>query len=339
MERIRLAFIGCGGHATGLMWDTSGLPEIDLIAVCDLDGERARTTARRFGALAWYTDFQKMLDAEQPDAVAVVGPPMMEIEIGSAVLDQGFHLYAEKPIGRNSREAQPLVEAARRAKGKTQVGFNQRHAGMMRQGKLLVDQPDFGRPTYVESRHWQTGRLHSIWGIEDLQYAWLMLHGIHAVDMLRHLFGEVVEVFALKSRSDEAGSLVGLCRFDNGANGLLNLHSQTGTGDQFFEAVGTGRTVRVTGFDELSYYSSNRWAPNVNARQGQFIRYGHGTMRGDAMGYRTEFQNFAMALLAGEAPSPSIPDGYESTRLAEAFYGSILTGQPVKVAEAPVIEV
>jgi len=128
-------------------------------------------------------------------------------------------------------------------------------------------------------------------------------------------------------------------RFANGANGLLNLHSQTGTGDQFFEAVGTGRTVRVTGFEELHYYSANRWAPSVNARQGQIIRFGHGTMRGDAMGYRTEFQNFAKALLAGEAPSPSIPDGYESTRLAEAFYASILTGQPVKVTEAPVIEV
>jgi predicted dehydrogenase len=255
------------------------------------------------------------------------------------VLDQGYHLFVEKPIGRNSREARPLLDAALRSRARTQVGFNQRHAETMRQGKQLVDEPDFGGPTYIESRHWQSGRLHPTWGIDDVQYAWLMLHGIHAVDMLRYVFGEVVEVSARKSRRDDAGSLVGLCHFANGANGVLNLHSSTGTGDQFFEAVGTGRAVRVTGFQELSYHSADRWAPGISARQGQFIRYGHGVMRGDSMGYRTELQDFARALLAGEAPFPSIPDGYESTRLAEAFYASACTGQPVKVAEAPVIDV
>src|SRR6266545_1811866 len=112
MVPLRLAFIGCGGHASNLIRQTPLIPEIDLVAVCDLDAERARLAARRFGALASYDDYQKMLDAERPDAVAVVGPPPMEVEIGADVLGQGYHVYVEKPIGRNSHEARPLVEAA-----------------------------------------------------------------------------------------------------------------------------------------------------------------------------------------------------------------------------------
>jgi predicted dehydrogenase len=57
------------------------------------------------------------------------------------------------------------------------------------------------------------------------------------------------------------------------------------------------------------------------------------------MGYGTELRDFATALIEGEAPFPSIQDGFESTRLAEAIYASALTGKPMKVEDAPVIEV
>lgn len=66
MTQVRLAFIGCGGHATNLLREMPFIPEIDLVAVCDMQAERATSAARRFGALAAYTDFQKMLDVERP---------------------------------------------------------------------------------------------------------------------------------------------------------------------------------------------------------------------------------------------------------------------------------
>ena len=340
VKRLRLAFVGCGGHSLNLMETTPRIPEIDLVAVCDVQAGLAESVARRAGALAWYADFQKMLDAEKPDAVAVVGPPMMGIEIGSAVLDAGFHLYVEKPIGRNSREALPLLEAARRSDKKTQVGFNQRHAQVMRHGKRLVDDPAFGAPTYMESRHWQAGAVQQCWGIHDEQYAWLMLHGIHAVDMLRYVFGEVVEVHTLTSRAADSGSLVSLCRFANGANGVLNLHSSSGDDDQMFEAVGVGRKVRVSGFDKLTYHNQDRWAEGLSsAPQGNFLQLQHSISRGDRMGYGTELRDFATALLDGGTPFPSIAEGFESTRLAEAIYASALNGRPMHVQDAPVIEV
>ncbi len=170
--RLRLAFIGCGHHATNLLREMPFIPEIDLVAVCDLDPTRAVDAARRFGALAWYDDFERMLAAERPAAVAVIGPPQMGIEIGCRVLDAGLHLYLEKPIGRNSREARPLLDAAARSDRRTQVGFNQRHAPVMQLARQLARAPDFGRPTYMESRHWEPTRLVDIWASSEPLYGW-----------------------------------------------------------------------------------------------------------------------------------------------------------------------
>jgi len=264
----------------------------------------------------------------------------MGIEIGSAVLDQGVHLYVEKPVGRTSREASPLVEAARRSPKRTQVGFNQRHAPAMRLAKQLVSAPEFGEPTYMESRHWEPSRLAPVWGITDLPYAWLMLHGIHAVDMLRYVFGEVAEVYSQTSVTRHVGSLVSLCRFENGANGVLNLHSTATGQEQMFEAVGSrGVAVRVDDFADVQYTSNDHWAPDVSGRQGKFVHRTYDVTVGDRKGYRTELASFARCLLTGEAPSPSVEDGAASTRLAEAIYRSVRTGRAVRVADAPAIDV
>jgi len=191
----------------------------------------------------------------------------------------------------------------------------------------------------MESRHWEPTRLVEIWGITDLMYAWLMLHGIHAIDTLRDVFGEVTEVFSRRSVSGWAGSLTSLVAFENGATGLLNLHSLGVASEQTFEAVGSlGRMVRVDEFAEVHYCDNVHWAPNLPGRQGKFLRRTFDASVGDRKGYRTELQSFAQSILAGTAPRPSIEDGFASTRLAEAVYASARTGKPVRVADAPVME-
>ncbi len=209
----------------------------------------------------------------------------------------------------------------------------------MQLARQLLLAPDFGQPTYMESRHWEPTRLVDIWGITDPLYGWLMFHGIHAVDTLRDIFGEVVEVFSRVSVSGDAGSLTSLCAFANGASGLLNLHSSGPASEQSFEAIGSrGRVVQVDEFDELRYSDRNHWAPGLPGRQGTFLHRTFDASVGDRKGYRTEFESFARCLLQGTVPRPSVAEGFASTRLAEAVYGSARCGQPVRVADAPAIE-
>ncbi len=121
-----------------------------------------------------------------------------------------------------------------------------------------------------------------------------MFHGIHAVDTLRDIFGEVVEVYSRVSVGDDAGSLTSLCGFENGATGLLDLHSSGPASEQSFEAIGSrGGVVRVDEFAELRYSDRNHWAPGLPGRQGTFLRRTFDASVGDRKGYRTEFESFA----------------------------------------------
>jgi predicted dehydrogenase len=230
---------------------------------------------------------------ERPDAVAVIDPAHDGVEIGAAVLMR--LTCVSKPVGRNSREARALLEAAVRSGKHTQVGFNQRHAPIMQLARELVAAPEFGQPTYIESRHWEPTRMAEIWGITDLPYAWLMLHGIHAVDTLRDVFGEVTEVYSRRSVAGDAASLASLCSFENGATGLLNLHSLGAASEQSFEAVGSlGRVVRADEFAEVLCSDTAHWAADLPGRQGRFLRRTFDATVGDrkAIGPNSELRPF-----------------------------------------------
>ena len=64
-RKARIGFVGCGGHATSVLYPTlHRIPQVELVAVCDLKEELAKRNARFFGALRWYTDVREMLEKE-----------------------------------------------------------------------------------------------------------------------------------------------------------------------------------------------------------------------------------------------------------------------------------
>ena len=66
---IRAGFIGCGSHAFRNLYPALQFAPVDLVAVCDLDIEKARAFATQFGAQRAYSEYQEMLGQEDLDAV------------------------------------------------------------------------------------------------------------------------------------------------------------------------------------------------------------------------------------------------------------------------------
>ena len=128
-RRARLAFIGCGGFATASIFPQIPLiPEIDLVAVCDIVEEKAQRNARNFGARRVYTDMHKMLDTEELDGVFTIGPAPQQYELAPVVLTRGLPVYTEKPSANTSAEAKELAELAEANGTWGQVGFMKRFA-------------------------------------------------------------------------------------------------------------------------------------------------------------------------------------------------------------------
>lgn len=152
-EKITLAAIGCGGQG---MQDLVGLlafPEIQAVAVCDVEresggyiswnwtqGKDQRTAGRdpakrlveqhyaeakrsgTFKGCTAYDDYRQLLDKEDVDAVLIATPDHTHAVITMAALHKGKHVYCEKPLTYSVGEARAVAEAARAAKVATQLG-------------------------------------------------------------------------------------------------------------------------------------------------------------------------------------------------------------------------
>ena len=152
-EKITLAGIGTGGQGLQNMAAFLQFPQVQVIAVCDVNREgggylswnwaqgkeqrvAGREPARRavdecyaeakrsgvYRGCAAYSDFRELLAKEDVDAVMVATPDHTHAVITLAALKQGKHVYCEKPLTYSVREAREVAEAARQAGVATQLG-------------------------------------------------------------------------------------------------------------------------------------------------------------------------------------------------------------------------
>lgn len=110
---MRAAIIGAGFiadfHAEG--YRAAG---VELAAVCDTNGERARQLADQYGCRA-YTDAAEMLRAEQPEAVSVCVPTFLHEDCVLAALNAGAHVLCEKPLALTMESCQRMKQVAEEA--------------------------------------------------------------------------------------------------------------------------------------------------------------------------------------------------------------------------------
>ena len=137
-KRAKIGFVGCGGHATGSLYPMIHLiPEIDLVAVCDLKEELAKRNARNFGARRWYTDLDKMFSEEELDGVIICGPPKMHCEIGKQCLEAGLPIFVEKPSAISYKEAIDLANYSEKKNLFGGVAFMKRYSTGYRMARAL----------------------------------------------------------------------------------------------------------------------------------------------------------------------------------------------------------
>jgi predicted dehydrogenase len=127
-ERINVAGIGAGGMGGGDIATVSRLGA-NIVALCDVDDDRAAGSFRAFPKARRYKDFRVMLDKEahQIDAVTVGTPDHIHAVASIAAIRAGKPVYCQKPLTHTLHECRELTRAAHKAGVATQMG-NQGHA-------------------------------------------------------------------------------------------------------------------------------------------------------------------------------------------------------------------
>src|ERR1035437_5474089 len=109
-SRVRVALIGGGSMASNYHHPSlASLPDVELVAICDLIPEKAARAAERFQIPAVYSDYRRMPAEVEPQAFSALIPPMYLYEPALEVLKQGRHLFVEKPLSLTIHQARMLA--------------------------------------------------------------------------------------------------------------------------------------------------------------------------------------------------------------------------------------
>ena len=123
--RLRLASIGVGGMGSSDLGQFLGHPNIDVVAMCDIDAANLAGAAKRAPGTATFVDWREMLEkmGEGIDAVNVATPDHTHAPASMAAIQMGKHVYCQKPLTHSVYEARQLRLAAAKHKVVTQMGI------------------------------------------------------------------------------------------------------------------------------------------------------------------------------------------------------------------------
>jgi len=146
LKKVGIGVIGCGEIAYQAHLSCyKRIPEVDLIAVADIVPERAKAAAEEFGAKFWYSDYRKLLDRDDIDAVSIATPHGTHAEIAIHAAEAGKHMLCEKPLATNVKEADAMINAAKKGGVKLMTGYQNRFTPLFQKIKELLDKEAIGQ--------------------------------------------------------------------------------------------------------------------------------------------------------------------------------------------------
>ena len=157
-DTIRVAFIGVGNRGSYLLKHMLKVPGITVVAICDIDPgnlKKAIDSATAAGSTPEpYTEFRKMLDRKDIDAVVIATPVDLHKEMAIAALEVGKNVYCEKPMALTPEQCRMVVNAAKSAKGIFQAGFQLRHDPNRAASMKVIHDGGIGKVLFLQGyRH------------------------------------------------------------------------------------------------------------------------------------------------------------------------------------------
>ncbi|MBI2989746.1 MAG: Gfo/Idh/MocA family oxidoreductase [Candidatus Magasanikbacteria bacterium] len=197
--KYAVALVGAGGIGKRWVKALSSMGEVNLLAVLDTDGDKARELAGVYGpACQAYTDYEELLKRTDIDIVIAATPHKYLASISRAALSAGKHVMSEKPCAVSSTELFDLLNFAQARNLRYMAGFNHRfHEGFLLARKLFTE-GKIGDIQFIRAVYGFGARkgMNTEWRMNK-EWAGggeLIDQGVHMVDMVISFFGEIAEV-------------------------------------------------------------------------------------------------------------------------------------------------
>ena len=227
--KLKIGIVGIGNiaekiHLPALM----KISEVEILAVCDQNQEKAQSLAEQYGIRLVYKDYMELLEDPEVDAIDICTPNHLHSVIAVAALERGKHVFCEKPDAINVSEAFKMKEAAdingkvlmvmRNNRYLQTSSFLKNYIAEGKMGEIYAARCGWQRRNGMPGKgEWFTNKEHSGGGpLIDL--------GIHMIDLTMWLMGNPKPISVtgctynkFSKVFDVEDLVMGFIRFDNGA--------------------------------------------------------------------------------------------------------------------------
>lgn len=358
-RKTGIVIVGCGGIGRSHASAITALPEARLIATVDIDGERARSFAERFGAESHATDLATALDREDVDAVIVTTANDLHASLSVQSLDAGKHVLVQKPMALTLDEADQMIAAADRSGRQLMVSFFEFFHPAFARAKTLIDKGIIGRIFLFKAiMAWSSGL--NNWRFNPaISGGGILMDGhSHHVALFNWFLHEpeiehvYSEMGALVSETPVEDTGVTIIRTSDaiaeisGSNRLLEPNAQNG---HFFkesiEIFGTEGTIHIHPTERPSLRVYKRGVEIENGLADGWISPRLDWVPFDERGYSVHFnadedpwvgehRHFIRSITDGQ---PVVTDGHFGRRVQEillAGYQSSAEQRPIRIQNA-----
>jgi UDP-N-acetylglucosamine 3-dehydrogenase len=331
---VRVAVIGVGSMGRNHARVYSELEGSTLVSVADVNGDQAADVAGTYGARA-YTDYRKMLQQEDLDAVSVVVPTAQHKEVALVAIERGLGLLIEKPISSIVEAGEEIVALARKKNSKLMVGHIERFNPAVIELKKQLDKGRLGAIYRVHANRIGpfAPRIRDVGVAMDL--------ATHDLDIMFYLLGSQVDRAYAQTlsgiRTEYEDLFTATLSFSQGAVGTLDVNWITPIKERWLSIIGEAGMFRLDyQAQSLDFY------PDQNSPEAisDPLRYtqGDGVFKesidivpGEPL--KKELEAFADYVDNGSPPPVNGEDGLRVIKVAQALVEAGRMGEVINFAE------
>lgn len=331
-SELRFALIGCGRIANRHAEHIDNMA--NLVAVCDIDKERADAMGAKYNATVYY-DIATLLENEKNiDVVSICTPNGLHAQHSIQALRSGYHVLCEKPLATNVHDCGEMIKTAemfnRRLFAIKQNRFNPPVAEV----KKIIDEGRLGKIYSVQlSCFWNRNPEYyeNSWkGTLELDGGTLYTQFSHFIDLLYWLIGDVKSAKAFMGNYDHKGIIefedtgAVILEFYNGAIGTVNytVNSYGKNMEGSLTIFGEKGTVKIGGqyLNEMEYQNIEGYVIE-NLPEGNKAN-SYGTYQGSMSNHDHVYKNLIDVLSNNASISTSAFEGLKTVEIIDKIYSS-----------------
>ena len=333
MEPLRLGVIGTGVAAHILHWPALKTlsDRYRIVAAANRTRSKGEAFANMIGLdrSSVYGDYRDLLARDDVDVVDLALPPCMNASVAAAAAEAGVDVICEKPVAATLADAEAIAALPAEHGVKVLIAENFRYENAVRHARRLIDSGAVGRPFMISyqwmqpvprddeiaARPWRQNPVHAGGFLTD--------HGVHMIDVVRYLMGDVASVHAFGS--ERRDFLTGLdnavynLRFKSGAMGSIQWSFSVGSELAWqIQLWSDGVTMTVLPNHILLSRKDQRTEKLQVEGPTSFVN---------------EFEDFYEAIVHDRTPQMTLRDGVLDLRTVLAAYRSIVETRVIPLDE------